>query len=79
MSHMYPAGAPVGFEDQSHIGQSTGEPEHCQHQPDGMQLNSDNEVVSSCEHCGRPLKAVNVDDGAMQKRGELYITEWREE
>ena len=81
-------GKPAGIQSYSHAAvkqanhenqhKQQREPEHCKHKPDGMQLNKDNEVVSECEHCGQPLKAVKVDAAAMQKRGELYITKWRE-
>ena len=75
-SYSHAAVKQANHENQQHTQKP--EPEPCSHQPDGMQINKDNQIVSRCEHCSQPLKAVKVDTVAMQKNGELYITEWRE-
>jgi len=76
MSHLYPEGAPAGYEDQT--PSNTDEEERCSHKPDGYIIDGDNRVLSTCEECGAPLEAVEVDSTAMSKNGELCITEWRE-
>ena len=82
-------GKPAGIQSYSHAAvkqanhetqhKQQREPEPCSHQPDGMQINKDNEIVSECEHCGQPLIAAEISKSAIKNRGELYITKWRED
>ena len=83
-------GKPAGIQSYSHAAVKQAnhenqqrtqkpEPEPCNHQPDGMQLNKDNEIVSECEHCGQPLIAAEISKSAVKNRGELYIKKWRED
>lgn len=85
MSHMYPEGASVGFEDQSHIGDSNthDSSERCRnnsnrHAPDGWRLDSDHHafMVSTCEHCGVKLRATAIDNQLLKETGEIHVTNW---
>jgi len=79
MSHMYPEGAPVGFEDQSHIGEPNEKP-RCNHEPDGANFDRAQHafIISECEKCGAPLRAAEIDTELLQKTGELHVTKWTE-
>jgi len=88
MSHTHPEGAPVGFEDQSHIGEKPDRTprEKCLeerdgHTPDGWHLDEEHHafLVSTCEYCGISLLATGIDEGLMQETGEINVTEWVED
>jgi len=79
MTHTHPEHSPANFESQQTPSTPTRpKEERCGHEPDGMQLDENNRVVSRCEQCGAPLIAEHVHLGAMQRKGELHVTQWRE-
>jgi len=48
----------------------------CEHNHDGLEIGSDNEITTICEWCGAMLEAREIDEKLLAETGELYITEW---
>jgi len=72
MSHMYPEGAPQGFEKQdkkpSEYEKIMEKQANCDHEPENREVNNE-----TCTQCGAELQATETTE----EDGHLTVTQWR--
>lgn len=72
MSHLYPEGAPQGFEDQKHIGEPNEDAQQCTDHSAEEKWVEDGELLGKCEYCGRILRA----EKTLVEEGHVTVLKW---